>query len=340
MLQIDGKIGEGGGQILRTAVAFSAVTGKAFRIFDIRAKRKNPGLQKQHVQSILAAQRACDAECVGAALSSMELEFTPGQIRGGEYAFDIGTAGSASLVLQTILPILFRAEGESRVTVRGGTHNPWAPPYEFVRDSFLPAIGLMGFEAKASLIKHGFYPAGGGELRATIEPMNRDDAKPLNMVKRGDVVRTSAKAILSNLPLHIGERERDVVSGELGMKWSEIEIEMVRDPAGPGNAVVVTAECGGHKSVFTGFGQRGKRAEDVAREVCGEYREWLRSGAAVCPHLADQLLIYMALGKGGSFTTSDVTQHFKTNVEVIKRFVEVDVAVEREGEMYGVVVGV
>jgi RNA 3'-terminal phosphate cyclase (ATP) len=224
--------------------------------------------------------------------------------------------------------------------VRGGTHNPWAPPYEFIRDSFLPAIGLMGYEAKVSLVKHGFYPAGGGELRATIVPMNRNNAKPLDMAKRGDVVHTGAKVILSNLPLHIGERERDMLSRELSIKWNDIEIEMVRDPAGPGNAVVVTAECGGHKSVFTGFGQRGKRAEDVAREVCGEYRTWLSSGAAACRHLADQLLIYMALGRGGSFTTSDVTRHFQTNVEIIKRFIEVDVAVERKGELYGVVVGV
>ena len=340
MIQIDGKLGEGGGQILRTSVALSAVTGKPFRICDIRAKRKNPGLQNQHLQGILAGRRVCDAECEGAAMRSMELEFTPGEVESGEYTFDIGTAGSASLVLQTVLPILFRADAESRVAVKGGTHNPWAPPYEFIRDSFLPAIGRMGFNAKVSLVKHGFYPAGGGELRATIEPVSDKDLKPLDMVKRGDGVDTSAKAILSNLPLHIGERERHVLSRELGIGWSEIEIEMVRDPAGPGNAVVVTAECGGHKSVFTGFGQKGKKAEDVAREVCGEYREWLGSGAAVCPHLADQLLIYMALGKGGRFTTSEVTQHFRTNVEVIKLFVEMDVAVKREGEGWEVVVKV
>jgi RNA 3'-terminal phosphate cyclase (ATP) len=332
MLQIDGKHGEGGGQILRTSLTLSALTGKPFRIYDIRAKRRNPGIQNQHLQSVLAAAKTCRAKCEGASIGSMELTFAPGEISGGEFSFDIKSAGSASLVLQTILPILFRAQEPSQVTIYGGTHNPWGPPYEFIRDSFLPTIAKMGFKAEVILIKHGFYPIGGGELRALIEPVNLSETQPLDLVKRGEVVSTRAKVILSNLPLHIAERERSVISKEIGIPENDVETEMVPDPVGPGNAVIISAECEGHTNVFVAFGQRGRKAEAVAKDACYEYKAWLSSNAVACPHLTDQLLIYAFLAGDGRFTTNKITQHFQTNTDIIKRFIDVELSVQKEKE--------
>ncbi len=322
MIEIDGKSGEGGGQILRSAVSLSAVTGKPFRVFDIRARRKNPGIQKQHLQSIIAAQKACNALCRGAQLGSDELEFHPGGIEGGHFEFDIQSAGSTTLVLQTLLPILFKAEELSTVVIRGGTHNPMGPPFEFIRDAFIPAIASMGYSARVELVKHGFYPAGGGEIAATIDPVLDDNKRPADFVERGDVKSVRAKIILSNLPLHIAEREREVITESLGCSIDDVEIEMVPAPNHPGNVVVITASIGNLAMVFSSIGEKRKRAEDVAREALNAYWEWYNSGAVVCPYLADQLLLFMAMSGGGRFTTNAVTAHLKTNIDTIHKFMD------------------
>jgi RNA 3'-terminal phosphate cyclase (ATP) len=331
MIEIDGTTGEGGGQILRSAVSLSAITGKPFRIFDIRARRKNPGIQKQHLQSILAAQQACDGLCRGAQLGSTELEFQPDGVEAGHYEFDIKSAGSTTLVFQTVLPILFQADELSTIVIKGGTHNPMAPPFEFLRDSFLPVLSMMGYSARPEFVKHGFYPSGGGEIAATIDPVLDDNKKNLSLIERGEIKTVKPKIIVSNLPLHIAEREREVIKESLWCSDDDVEIEMVPAPASPGNVVIITAEMDDRSVVFSSIGEKRKRAEVVAKEALGAYWDWYNSRAAVCKYLADQLLLYMAMNGGGEFTTNDVTDHLTTNAGVIRMFIDVDINVEKLG---------
>lgn len=341
MLQIDGKQGEGGGQVLRTSLALSAVTRKPFRIYDIRANRRKHGLRKQHLQCVLAAQEACNAKCEGAALNSSELVFTPGEIKGGRFEFDIKSAGSTTLVFQTILPILLHAESESTVVVKGGTHNPMAPPFEFIRDTFLPAIAHMGFHAGIQLISHGFYPNGGGEIHATVQPVDKESLSQADLVHRGDIRSLMLKVLIANLPLHIAERERAVLAGELGCSIDEIEFEMIPAPSGPGNAVVITARFDNRAAVFSAIGERGKKAEKVAREACIAYETWRSSDSSVCLHLADQLLVYAVLAHGGRYTTNEITRHFRTNADVIRSFIDADISVESDkSNLHRVVIAV
>ncbi len=336
MIVIDGKQGEGGGQLLRTSLSLSAITGKPFRMFDIRAKRRNPGLQRQHLQCVLAAKHVSDGECIGAELNSRELEFHPGQVKSGNFKFDIKSAGSTTLVLQTLLPILFQADSVSEISIRGGTHNPMAPPYEFIRDSFLPAIGLCGFRAEVELVAHGFYPNGGGEIVATIQAAEKQQLQSIVLIERGDIRSIEPKVIISNLPLHIAERERDVIVEMLGCSMDDVELVMPSGASGPGNAVIITARFDDRAAVFSSFGEKGKKAEIVAREACKAYAEWRSSGAAVCPHLADQLLVYAAIGVGGRYTTSEITNHFETNADVIRHFIDVDISFEKREDLYEV----
>jgi len=331
MLQIDGKHGEGGGQILRTSVSLSAVTGKPIRIFDIRAARGNPGIRKQHLQSILAAAKACNAECEGAQLGSSELIFHPGEIKAGHFKFDIRSAGSTTLVFQTILPILLQAGDESTITIKGGTHNPMAPSFEAIRDSFLPAIGLMAFRADIELVRHGFYPKGGGEIKARVEPFDESNASRIDLTERDGEFPVKPVVLISNLPLHIAEREREVLCRELGCAQADVEFEMVPAPNNPGNAVSVTARMERYSVVFTSIGERGKRAERVAKDAASDFKAWRDSGATVDYHLADQLLLYMALAGGGRFTTDGITEHFRTNTDIIKMFLDIQVVSEERG---------
>lgn len=333
MLQIDGKHGEGGGQILRTSVSLSAVTGKPIRIFDIRAARRNPGIQKQHLQSILAAAEACNAECEGAQLGSSELVFHPGEIKAGHFKFDIRSAGSTTLVFQTILPILLQADDESTITIKGGTHNPMAPPFETIRDSFLPAIGLMGFRADIELVRHGFYPKGGGEIKARVEPFDESNASRIDLTDRDGEFPVKPVVLISNLPLHIAEREREVMCKELGCVHADVEFEMVPAPNNPGNAVSITALLDGYSVVFSSIGERGKRAERVAKDAASDFKAWRDSNAAIDYHLADQLLLYLALAGGGRFTTDIVTRHLETNSVIIREFMDVGIGWEdRKGD--------
>jgi len=328
MIEIDGKHGEGGGQILRTSVSLSAITGKPIRIFDIRARRRKPGIQRQHLQSILAAAEACSAECEGARLDSTELIFHPGDIQAGDFKFVIPSAGSTTLVLQTVLPVLFQASSPSTVTILGGTHNPMAPPFEAIRDSFLPAISQMGFKANIELVRHGFYPKGGGEIRARIEPFSKDEARRWGFIHTPSDLLINAKAILSNLPLHIAEREREVFLNTVNVDQSTVEFEMVPAPNNPGNAFIVTVKLPEYSLVFSSIGEKGKPAEKVALEAVHAFKDWIESGTMVDYHLADQLLLYMALVGGGKFTTNFITEHFRTNVDIIKMFMDINVSIE------------
>ena len=277
MIDIDASMGEGGGQIVRSSLALAACTGAAIALRNIRARRDNPGLRAQHLAAVRAAAVICGARTAGATVASRDLLFEPGAVRPGRYEVDVGTAGSTMLVLQTILPALSLCSAPSEILLHGGTHNPRAPTVEFVRDSYLPLLEPLGFKAQIALQRHGFFPRGGGAVRASIEPVGRGCA--LDLIERGALRARSATVLLSGLPEHIAERE---------------------------------------------IGTRGVPAERVAGDVAVEVQRYLEANVAVDAHLADQLLLPLALAAGGSFSTLRPTAHTQTNAAVIRRFLPID----------------
>ena len=319
MLVLDGSQGEGGGQILRSALGLSLLTGTPFRIDNIRAGRPRPGLMRQHLTAVEAAAAVGGGEVSGAAVGARSLFFRPGRPRGGDYHFSVGTAGSTTLVLQTVLPALITAPGPSTILLEGGTHNPSSPPFEFLARSFLPLLARMGPRVEAALERPGFYPAGGGRLRVTIAPCAR--LQPMVLEERGVIVGRRARALVSNLPRTIAEREVDRLTTALGWDARAFSIERV-DSAGPGNVVLVEVESENVTEVFVGFGEKHLQAELVADRAAGEAMEYLAAGVPVGPHLADQLILPLALAGGGSFRTIAPTNHTRTQLAVVQRFLE------------------
>lgn len=330
---IDGSTGEGGGQILRTSLALACITGKSLQIDNIRAARRNPGLAKQHLSCVKAACRVCDGQCQGAALSSRVLDFQPGHIHGGDFSFDIGSAGSASLVIQTILPALFLAEGPSTVTVTGGTHNPLAPPFDFLRETFLPAIAAAGFQSDCKLIKHGFFPAGGGKITFNIRPWQKQPDKVINLCQTNKEPQIHARIYTAKLPAHIAQRQQKLLL-QNKLNISDIEHIEVMDSDGPGNCVMIRLCSSSRTTVFTAFGMRGKPSQEVVDEVVDLAKDFLASGAAVDRFLADQILIYMAISKTGCYTTNELSTHLTTNIETIKKFLPVNFNIEPQDQIY------
>jgi RNA 3'-terminal phosphate cyclase (ATP) len=318
MITIDGSIGEGGGQVLRTSLALSLVTGQPFRIINIRAGRKQPGLLRQHLTAVRAATETSGATVKGDAIGSHDLVFEPGEVRPGEYQFAVGTAGSATLVLQTVLPALALAAGPSRLTLKGGTQNPWAPPFDFLAKAFLPLLGRMGPQVAARLVRPGFYPAGGGEFTVDIRPAAH--LAPVELMDRGEILGRRARAMVARLPDHIAERELTVVRAKLGWPAEAMAVERIEESLGPGNVLVIEVECEHVTEVFTGFGELNVRAESVAAKAVDEVRRWLAAGVPVGPHLADQLLVPLALA-GGRFRTVRPSRHAETNIAVIEQFI-------------------
>ncbi len=329
LLVIDGALGEGGGQILRTALALSLVTGRAFRIERIRAQRAKPGLRPQHLAAVRAAAELGSASVSGAELASQTLTFSPGAVRPGVYRFSVGTAGSATLVLQTVLPALLMAQQPSWLRLEGGTHNPLAPPCDFLERTFLPAMRGMGPTLELHLERHGFYPAGGGRLSLAVQPTPA--LRPIELIERGPVRSIQARALVARLSPAIAERELNVVARRLNLEASARQVEVVQDSLGPGNALLVTIECEHVTEVVSSFGARGQTAESVAEHACSEARDYLVAEVPVGRHLADQLLIPMALAGGGAFRTLEPTAHTRTNALVIQRFLDVEVRFSEEG---------
>jgi RNA 3'-terminal phosphate cyclase (ATP) len=318
MLTIDGATGEGGGQVLRTALALSMVTGTAFRIVNIRATRKRPGLMHQHLAAVNAAARICSARVEGAGLDSGELQFAPGEVAGGEYAFSIGTAGSTILLVQTVLPALLLAPEPSTVLVEGGTHNPLAPSFEFFDLAFVPLLRAMGARVKARLERPGFYPAGGGRVLVHIAPTRR--LKPIQLQRRGAVRQIRATAMIAQLPEHIARRELDVIAQELSLEDPRLEIVRATTATGAGNALNLIIESQNATEVVSAVGTRGLRAERVAEDVARRARRYLDANVPVGEHLADQLLLPMALARGGTFRTLLPSRHLSTNARVLEQF--------------------
>ncbi len=334
---IDGSQGEGGGQVLRTSLALSMVTGRPFRIEGIRAGRANPGLLRQHLTGVRAAAEICGATVQGAELGSKQLTFEPSEVRAGDYQFSIGTAGSTTLVLQTILPALLTAKGRSTLVLEGGTHNPAAPPFDFLERVFLPLINRMGPRVTAVLKRHGFFPAGGGYFRVEVDPV--EQLQPLDLLTRGEIRRRTCCVLLSNLPRVIAEREWQAVVSSLN--WSDDCLDVPELPRGhgPGNVVMLELESDSLTEIFTAFGRKQASSEQVAHEAVTQVREYLKSGAPVGEHLADQLLLPLALAGRGSFVTTRLTRHATTNIDVIRQFVDVAIETTRENGHVRVVIG-
>jgi RNA 3'-terminal phosphate cyclase (ATP) len=330
MIRIDGSTGEGGGQMLRTALSLSLVTGQPFQIENIRARRERTGLLRQHLTAVLAAKDVGTAEVIGAELGSKTLIFTPRRVRPGEYRFAVGTAGSATLVFQTVLPALMTATSSSRLVIEGGTHNQKAPPFDFLEKTFLPTLEKFGPRVSVRLARFGFYPAGGGSFSAEITPCPK--LACVEMLDRGTITRKSGKAIVANLSRHIAQREVDLLAHTMG--WSEDQFEIVdtRDSAGPGNIVLIEVESDAICEVFSGFGRIGASAEKVATEAAGAARSYLASDAIACEHLTDQLLLPMALAGGGTFTAEKLSMHARTNMEVIAKFLPAKFSERRNGQ--------
>ncbi|HET7832876.1 MAG TPA: RNA 3'-terminal phosphate cyclase [Gallionella sp.] len=327
MIILDGSHGEGGGQILRSALSLSMITGVPFRIDRIRANRPKPGLLRQHLTAVNAATAICGAEVSGNVLGSESLVFHPGAIKGGDYRFSIGTAGSCTLVLQTLLPALWFADRPSVVTVSGGTHNAGAPPADFLVRAWLPLMRRMGVKMDVALLRHGFYPAGGGEVRAEVQPIEK--LLPLALSSRGKLLSTKMIAVVAGLPPEIGQRELDRLNTYSAFGLAEKELRVLDAREGPGNAVMIELCHEQLTEIFTAFGEKRVSAEVVASRVAQEALTYLECEAVAGEHLADQLVLPMALAGGGVFTTTALSSHLQTNVQIVRKFLPVEFEVAK-----------
>lgn len=328
VLSIDGSYGEGGGQILRTALALSAVLGRPVELFKIRAGRKSPGLQPQHLSCVKALAKITGAEVHGAEFGSSRLHFAPGLIIGGSRRIDVGTAGATSLVFQAILAPLAFASTSSALTITGGTHVPWSPPAPYISEVFLPMVERMGLGATWQVRRGGFYPKGGGEVRATVQPLRR--LISIDLTNRGALLAIRAISAVAGLPRGIAERQANRVRDRFADAGHKIEIEIAEfDAACQGDTVFVWAEFEQARAGFGALGERGKSAERVADEAADALLNFLAGDAATDPHLADQLAVLIALAHGRSvLTTARVSRHLLTNLWTIQQFLPIEVSLE------------
>jgi RNA 3'-terminal phosphate cyclase (ATP) len=324
-VEIDGSRGEGGGQILRTSLALSVVTGRKLRMYNIRAGRKRPGLQRQHLACVEAAAQLCRATTNALEVGASELVFTPGSEWPGEIAVDIGTAGSTTLVVQTVLPAALGLGKPLRARVTGGTHNPLAPPFEFLDRVFLPHLRAMGADVTLTLERHGFLPGGGGAVVLEVRPAGK--LRPIELVEAGRPIARTATAICASLPRHVGERELAVAQERLDQPRCEL-LEFPK--AGPHNVFMVEVElASGARELVTSHGRKGYPAEDVADDALDELEDFLEAGVPVGECLADQLLLPLALAGGGRFRTlGPLSLHATTNIETIREFLDVPITIE------------
>ena len=338
-IDIDGSRGEGGGQILRTLLALSAITGRPFTMRNIRAGRAKPGLRRQHVACVDALAQLCGAKVHGAKVDSKYLELTPGPIVGGELAIDIGTAGSTTLVVQTILVPAIASGHALRATIRGGTHNPMAPPFEFLDRVFLPHLRAMGADVSLVLDKRGFATGerGGPLGQLTLEVRAGGALRPMQLLEAGAIVQRRATAILARLPTHIADREVAIVRERLAepLTCEVVEIE----GGGPANLLMIELEREHARELVTSFGEKGVRAELVASRACDEAAAYLDANVPVGAHLADQLVLPLAIAGGGRFRCAPLSLHATTNLDTIALFLDVPIRVEPDGDAVLVTVG-
>jgi RNA 3'-phosphate cyclase len=328
MLTIDGSHGEGGGQVLRTSLSLSALLGREIRVENIRAGRSNPGLAAQHLASLRAAAEVCGASVEGDRMGSKQLQFRPGEIRGGRYQFEVGTAGATTLVLQTVLPALLFTRRSSHVQVHGGTNVLWSPPQEYTGAVFLPALGEMGAEVALECLVPGFFPKGGGCIEARVTPLD-EALRPLMWRRRGELRSLTAYSVAeARLPGHIIRRQLDAAREALGSAGVRA-VESHPPSRSPGATLVIAASFDGGRAGFTAVGKRGRPAEEVGREAGEAARRFLDGAASVDRHLADQLLLYAAVAPGRTqYVADEVTEHLRTNAWVIGQFLDADIAID------------
>lgn len=329
-LEIDGSFGEGGGQIIRSSLALSLVTGRPIRISRIRAGRKKPGLLKQHLTAVAAAADVGQAAVEGAFLGAKELIFIPNGIFAGHYRWEIGSAGSTTLVAQTVLPALLMADQSARIIISGGTHNSMAPPFDFLETCYVPLVNRLGPHVEVTLDKYGFFPAGGGQLTLTVQPAS---LRGFDLMERGKLLRCGAEAVVANLPLGIAQRELDTIRRKLDWdKHAELKATEVKGP-GPGNAVMIRYEYENVTEMATGFGQQGVSAERVAADAVSEIRNYCRGEAVLGEHLTDQWLLLIALavwqsGRSHQFTCVPLSDHSTTHIAIIEKFLGIRITRE------------
>lgn len=323
-VEIDGSRGEGGGQILRTSLALSVITGRKLRMYDIRAGRKRPGLQRQHLACVEAAAQLCRATTNALDVGASELVFTPGAEWPGELAIDIGSAGSTTLVVQTIILPAIVSGKPLHARITGGTHNPLAPPFEFLDRVFVPHLRAMGADVTLTLERHGFLPSGGGAVRLEVKPGGT--LRPIELVEAGRIVARRATAICASLPRHVGDRELAVAQERLDNPRTEL-LEFPK--AGPHNLFMVEVElASGARELVTSHGRKGYPAEDVADDALDDLEDFLEAGVPVGECLADQLLLPLALAGGGRFRTmGPLSLHATTNIDTIREFLDVPITV-------------
>jgi len=326
VLVLDGATGEGGGQILRTALALAVALGRAVALTRIRAARPKPGLQPQHLAVVRALAAISDAEVDGDRRDSTELRFTPRALRSGEWRFDVGpsSAGAVTLILQAVLLPLILAAGASRLTLVGGTHVPWSPPFQYLTEVFLPALARTGVAASATLSRWGWYPAGGGEVAATLVP-----GRPARgFVAPGTEAAITGLSAVSRLPRAIAERQRTRALERLEAEGLGAAIALEEDRAALGPGTILFLSVRG-RAGFSALGRRGLPAERVADDAVDQLLGWRRSGAALDEHLADQLVPYLALAPGASsYTCPRITGHLRTVAELVGRFLPVEITLE------------
>jgi RNA 3'-terminal phosphate cyclase (ATP) len=341
MIEIDGSHGEGGGQILRTSLAIAALLGQEIEIVNIRANRRKPGLRPQHLCACRAAAAITGGTLQGAELGSSRLRFCPGLTRAGSYRFDVSeaapSAGSTGMIFQTVLPPLAFAEKSSRLTLLGGTHTPWSPPVHYLGEVFLPALSSMGLRADIDLQRWGWYPRGGGAVQARVEPVS--SLAGCDFTRRGPLLSVEGLSVVARLPLSIAERQGRRAVERLRGEGISAAVEVAEVPSrGPGTFIMLVARFQNIVVGFSALGKRGWPAEAVADEAVDALLTHLRSPGAVDPHLADQLVLYMALARGPSLmTTSSISAHLLTNLWVVERFVPGRVTVQgQEGQVGGI----
>jgi RNA 3'-terminal phosphate cyclase (ATP) len=335
-VHIDGRYGEGGGQILRTALSLSSLLNVPVTIDHIRGNRKKPGLRPQHLVAVNALAAITDARVDGARAGSTELLFEPKGVRGGNYRFNIGTAGSTGLVLQALIPVLLAGGMGSHVQISGGTHVPWSPPFHYLESVFSPALKAMGAELHMEILTWGWYPKGGGVVRLSVCPVR--GLKAIQFLHRGNLTDIRLLSAISNLPPHIAERQRDQAMKRLQYLGitPHTRIENAPSPS-QGTALFLAAQFEGSTAGFTSLGKRGKRAVDVADDACDLLIGFLDGSGVIDRHLADQIVLYMALAEGYSaFLTEKITDHLLTNIWVIEKFLPVAFEVEQGAVKIGV----
>lgn len=316
-IHIDGSMGEGGGQVLRSALSLSVLTGQAIRIDRIRANRAKPGLMRQHLMCVKAAQQISAADVGGAELGSTSLTFHPNTLVGGQHHFAIGTAGSINLVLQTLLPPLLRADQESRITIEGGTHNQLAPSTCFLKRAFLPMLARMGAKVTLDVIREGLFPAGGGQVVLHVTP---SALHGIDVLTRGEAVDIGAEAFVAAVPEHVALREITTVADHYRLKRQQVRHRVLGSGTGPGNVLSVWADYANVTELVTVHGERNLSAEAVATRACRELDAYIDSKQVVGEHLADQMLLPLWLAGSGGFSCGPLSSHTRTNLATIALF--------------------